>query len=416
MNLAYLLSPSMAPVQKQIVDNLEARDFLALESVSKDVRTGIQHGTSSAYKISLILGRFFQDPKAFQRMQVRSGLVIGGDFARAFFNGTTASVHQLHVFVKYDDCEHVEQYLVADGWAESSIEGPTEHREADCMYQKTVKGQLLSIYCYAEPSPLACIFENAATTASLNFITSSKAYALVPRETFVEKNAYLIQNLDDVDYGTMYRTHLEEIAEQGIKTLALHWDDETGDDGDIALKRLRRIGDKQTWIIPLDTSGIESDEAFSAAIEQSTFQIHKFEGQIEQRGRVDRYAMDASWTFSHAILKHTYLTPIRETTEKSCAHAFVEKIKALASKMDALTTLELSRVREEERPDDYEEFMSLSTLIDEFDWDGNPVPQTWTYFDQELVKQLGKLWKEYEREQAKKMAAKNDAHESKPTE
>jgi len=412
----------MAPVQKQLVDLLEARDFLALESVSKDVRAAIQHGTSSVYNIDLRLKKFFQDPKAFRRMQAQTGVLIGGDFARAFFNTTTASVNKLHVYCGYPGCSKygsgvaaLKNYLTADGWHDSGKAVPTvrwweeDYWTPFAIYEKTVKGELVSVNIYHHlVCPLAPIMETAPSTASLNFVTASKAYALVPQETFVEKNAYVTQNHEAETYGTLCRSHLNELAEQGMTTFGLHWDDETGDDDSIVLKRLRRIGDKHTWTIPLDTSDIDIDESYSAAIEQSTFRIQKFEGSIESRGRVDRYKVNLCYAFCHAIFKHAYITVTH--TPSGCE--YIDKIKALSEKMDGLTMLELSKLPDQDRSND----INISLLEDvhdgigDFDWKANPVPRTWTYFDQKLVKQLDKLWKEHEREQAKKVAYKNNAH------
>jgi hypothetical protein len=90
MDLPYLLSSSLAPVQDEIMNSLDPAEFVALDAVSRDVRASVKDCLrSTTHNINLRLAKFFKDPQAFRSVQAQTGALISGDFARAFFAGTT---------------------------------------------------------------------------------------------------------------------------------------------------------------------------------------------------------------------------------------------------------------------------------------------------------------------------------------
>jgi hypothetical protein len=86
MDLSYLLSNSLAPVQKGLLSYLGPVNFLALARVSKSVKNGLN---SFVYNIDTKLGKFFNDAQAFRKLQAELDILIGdveGNFVRSFFS------------------------------------------------------------------------------------------------------------------------------------------------------------------------------------------------------------------------------------------------------------------------------------------------------------------------------------------
>ncbi|KAF1846390.1 uncharacterized protein K460DRAFT_356074 [Cucurbitaria berberidis CBS 394.84] len=163
--------------------------------------------------------------------------------------------------------------LESDGWAHSPNDESTNglHDEPVKVYQKPgANDNFLQISLHACPvSVLLLLLYEAPSTATLSFITWNKAYSLFPRTTFVRKECYLLQKIEDGEAGDSIRAHLTELSKNGIKTKAHHWDDEQEHE----ITRIRRVGDKHTWVINLETTGLEivMSPVPDAAIEASTF-------------------------------------------------------------------------------------------------------------------------------------------------
>jgi hypothetical protein len=105
-----------------------------------------------------------------------------------------------------------------------------------------------------------------------------------------------------------------------------------------------------------------------------------------------RYDMRCKMMFRHAIFKHTFIT----VDSKS---VLADKIGALKAKIDELTQIELAKLPYYKRPSHYDDFMGdnwYDESIDDFEWpSGMPAPEGWMYYDDDLIKQLDKLWKKY---------------------
>lgn len=75
--------------------------------------------------------------------------------------------------------------------------------------------------------------------------------------------------------------------------------------------------------------------------------------------------------------------------------------RTLMQTLNDLTRLELLKLSNDQRPPNYLCYMSddpeENFPISEFDWsDMNmTAPEGWSYYDDELIEQLAKLWKKY---------------------
>jgi len=427
MQLDHLLSSNLAPAQEEIKPHLDAADMLALRSVSKDVHRSLKEDISPlVYNIDNKLKKFFDDPKYFRQILAQTSALVGGDYARAFFDNRTSSVNKLDIYVHRvkDKREKASNllvgYLTTAGYASSSPIDHDEHGPADLVLEKAQSdGTTLAVVLHmSEHGPLNQLLNEALTTASLNFIAWNRAYSLFPQQTFANKTAYLLRNLENDEQGEYFRNHLNALTEIGIRTMTLDWEDEYGDE-DITLTRVRRIGDKYTWSIDLDVTDMKAHMAPSdSVLECSTFKLQKFVGSHSKRGPFDRYTMNAAALFRHPTLKHIYVTvgiiPVA-SYERSEDCPFANKVYHLRNKLGGVTQTELIKLPNDKRPpqEDFDNYLGHgpnyygvcpSNLV----WDENAVPKTWSFYDDLLVKQLSKLWKAHEREEEQKVKARHE--------
>jgi hypothetical protein len=125
MDLARLLSSSLAPVQANILVYLGPKEFLALSAVSKGVYVGLKEGLrATCCNIAIKLKKFFSDPKAFRKVQAASGVLIAdieGSFVRKFF-ANEDTPNELHLYVECSIQAALRNYIISAGYTEVSVE------------------------------------------------------------------------------------------------------------------------------------------------------------------------------------------------------------------------------------------------------------------------------------------------------
>jgi hypothetical protein len=177
-----------------------------------------------------------------------------------------------------------------------------------------------------------------------------------------------------------------------IKTYS--WDEGLDDTGS-KLTKPRRIANKQTWTIDLHTSDIDSRCAPpNSVIESATYGIGKVPSSAET-GPINRYQLNAYPCFSLPILKHTCLT-VTDTEALdypfNSAGDLAWLLRDLSGKLAGATRLELMLLDEDERPARYNELIFDRNYgnfeVVNFKWSEHQIPEGWSIFDDELVKQL----------------------------
>jgi hypothetical protein len=137
-------------------------------------------------------------------------------------------------------------------------------------------------------------------------------------------------------------------------------------------------------------------------MECSTFKISKSDGSRADQGPVARYTMGATNFFDCAIFKYPYTTlaDYRDLKIEQNSELY-SKIRQFWVKVKELTLLELMKLPEDQRPPVQIYDRTIQHVIDyrhiDFQWDEDQVPETWSYYDDELLARLDKLWKEHER-------------------
>lgn len=299
-SLVSLFHPSQyAPVRDRLLLALDCPSLVRLAQTSRDMREYIL----SAWNINIRLLRFFDDPVAFRSRLGQCDALIAGSFALQFFEGVTWRESDLDIEVRAGpNLEAMHDYLVSDGGYELSVDGKGRGTQAndrdpaaaaagqahnekgrygsrdvvECRsyYRRrgpstVVKAQLIATRDVPVQSVLRCYY----TSCLVNFITWNKAFSVFPRATFAEHRTLPLKKLD----ARERRCH-DKYRERGWRMQRRPRLDAAGE----FLARVgdehthRRLGDRYTWVMPLDTAGIAGADAFTPdyVMESSCFQIY----------------------------------------------------------------------------------------------------------------------------------------------
>ncbi len=110
--------------------------------------------------------------------------------------------------------------------------------------------------------PMRAIFDLMPTTVVTDIVSWNKAYSLFPLSTHVQRKGYLLKELED------YITS-PEYTQQGWKLEELRWPEEKRLNHPI--KHTRRVGDRFTWTIPLNTEGVTGSKTPDYVLEHACF-------------------------------------------------------------------------------------------------------------------------------------------------
>jgi hypothetical protein len=109
-----------------------------------------------------------------------------------------------------------------------------------------------------------------STTAELNFITWNKAYCLFPLATLIKRNCYPTD-----DFYEDIAEDLEELALEGLQPKCCpSTESSILPHHDASITDVRRIGDRYTLTMELDTEGVQTSEMPDGVIESATFQLY----------------------------------------------------------------------------------------------------------------------------------------------
>ena len=179
LDLNYLLSSSMAPAQERIMSYLGPPDFAIPSRLSKSVNVALKtDALPSCYNnIDSKLLALFKYPKGFRGLQARTGAIIGDDFARKFVgNQLHHPVDRLHLYVEDSvngptgNLGLIRAYLECEGW---NLVDESNNR----IFERSGAeddGVRIQVKLSRGP-PLALLLLQAASTATLNFVTWNKA-------------------------------------------------------------------------------------------------------------------------------------------------------------------------------------------------------------------------------------------------
>lgn len=113
-------------------------------------------------------------------------------------------------------------------------------------------------------TPVKAILCGFDTTMVVNIITWNKAYSIFPLITFIQYRGYLLQPLHD---GSS--PFISKYTRRGWKIQEIVWPEDWKVNHSI--QPYRRIGDRYTWTISLDTSKVSWSQTPDYVLEHSCF-------------------------------------------------------------------------------------------------------------------------------------------------
>ncbi|GKU22822.1 hypothetical protein FLAG1_10015 [Fusarium langsethiae] len=228
-------------------------------------------------------------------------------------------------------------------------------------------------------SPIQVILSSASTTAYTNVITWNKAYSIFPRQTLVDHKFFPLRSLDD-EFGT----ELSELSLQGWTARDIIWPDHDKEKVDHVVG-IRRIGDKRSLVIPLDTESVVTPSASDDVIELTQFKISERFNSPSRIGHNHRFVHTAiqnsatkstslqiqTKTLTSSVLRYDYTTADNEWYMFA-----IERAQRWA-------WLELYKLKQEDRPT--QDTMSSPLISDiSITADFEP-PQSWDYADDQMM-------------------------------
>ncbi|KAH7092384.1 hypothetical protein FB567DRAFT_614323 [Paraphoma chrysanthemicola] len=226
--LGSFLSSTYAPIQKVLISYLEPAEFVALSSVCRQVRTGLEDGLrSTCYNIDARLSKFFTNTKEFRRVQAITGALIDEEFALAFFmNKSTPNQLLLRFEWVFEQGNSsilsMVDFLVSDGWNAQQYLQKYPREQWDKFWKNHASGVRLFIDIDGYSSPLCTLLKHAPTTATLTFISWNAAYALFPRSALIDKDAHILQDLQTRSPDGAQHEAIRKLAKYGLKPKGLH--------------------------------------------------------------------------------------------------------------------------------------------------------------------------------------------------
>ncbi|KAF2993576.1 hypothetical protein E8E13_000011 [Curvularia kusanoi] len=155
------------------------------------------------------------------------------------------------------------------------------------------------------------------------------------------------------------------------------------------LSRKRRIGDEHTWTIELNTTGLRGPKVPDAVLESTTYSLRVW-SDSSIPGLVCFYSLDFDdGLLQHPVLKHSYIVM---TGHDSSQMYYNSRTAALCRRLNELTRVEITKMPERDRP------AAFGDLVDDLDnarglRDEFVLPDSWTFYDDDVIAYLDKAWK-----------------------
>lgn len=291
VTLIDLLNTTFAPVQTRVLFYLYIADMLTLARCSRqlDLRPILN---ATAFNINYHLSRFFADPKAFRSVQARCNALIVGRLVKELFAGGSRSKF-LRMIVKHTEIRSLQTFIEANGYT-------TSYPDAEQVeYTKVNSGHTFRISVVRTTATVASeALRNAVTTAGLTFATWNKMYSLQPYIKYVERRSYAMSGPCDLLNDTFAKER-----KLGLETLSVDVDNKTFD----RITRARRIGDKYTCIVKLDTVDLQLSSITDVVLQSTTFSMNQSsETSPGTSYRMSHYIAETRLILNQPVLRHKY--------------------------------------------------------------------------------------------------------------
>ncbi|KAG9185017.1 hypothetical protein G6011_00008 [Alternaria panax] len=237
----------------------------------------------------LVLRRFFKNSAEFRAKQGACNALITGSVIRRILGGYDISDAQDLVIVVQED--HVSYF---DGFLRS--EGYQMNEEHPGQYVATASGHNQTrVTLVRTQGPAVQYILNLRSSAMMNFATWCKLYSLWPNQTYRNKKAYLFYHNEEEICTD--RALEDELKKEGITIRT----EQISQDEKAELTRLRHVGDKESWIVPLDPIDEPTTRIPDEVLQVTSFQF--------RQGHSDHNVLSLRplYVVRHPDLQHEYL-------------------------------------------------------------------------------------------------------------
>ncbi|KAK6355490.1 hypothetical protein TWF696_004587 [Orbilia brochopaga] len=297
IHLLDLLSPAQPILYNAVFAHLEPLDALRLLATCRT----IQALKPLLWSINRSLRRFVSDPLAFRSLMAKHNAIVSGSHALQFLARIYWSESDLDVYITgglglQEFAKHLierEGYIYSPySWQSDNVKAAMDkRREEGRAHIKRVfdfltssdpedetnpldeMGGEISAYSSRQidgvfnfvhrtnpnrriqligsrKAPLAAVLADYYATHIFNFFTWNAAYSLFPRHTLIDKQAYYTNSLTDRS-----RLGVSKYKDRGYRFL--HYGEYHKCVKTCPFRPHRRVGDAYSWVMKLDTTGVE---------------------------------------------------------------------------------------------------------------------------------------------------------------
>ena len=186
---------------------------------------------------------------------------------------------------------------------------------------------------HTQGTPVLTILKNFYTTLVVNIISWNKAYAVFPQPSFLYHKTYLLIGVTDY-FGKL----LSKYGKRGWTVQGHLWPED--EESHKSMLEPRRLGDKWTWIIPLDQTGVSRPSTPDSVLEYSTFDLCKQEYNQPHPGYYSVEVMG----FRSLVLGYNYVSLVDYADPWGFWTTFA------GPRLERLSMIELCKIPSELRP------------------------------------------------------------------
>ncbi|RYP62277.1 hypothetical protein DL771_009807 [Monosporascus sp. 5C6A] len=380
-----------------LMQYFDAGDVLHLCATSRLLRDTVK---KAAFDINARLRRFFDNPTEFRTELGRCDALITGPFALQFFERATWPDSNLQILVEDGrNFERLKAYFLKIG----------HHIAREVIYEgSNVQSAKIELKAMRWP-PVKAILRRTPTSCLINFISWNKAFSIFPRLTFMEHETLPLRTIPSPMPQMMkyWNVSLNRCSRLGWRVRSLPpnkqvdrkllgdiWHDHFGDS---ACSLGRRVGDYNTWMVPLDTTSVATPATPDFVLEYASFSMRPQSSQpmhtpvqfYEQMA----YSIDVQ-EFCSPVLRYRYVygpVLVKESMSGGGTQYryLLEPVWGSLNPMFKRATLiQLCKLDEPERQRVLRGIGWPPDLVPE------PVfekPETWDYMDDEVPKWFARL-------------------------
>ncbi|KAI4671185.1 uncharacterized protein J4E88_009218 [Alternaria novae-zelandiae] len=379
-----------APVQDAVFAQLDIADVISLSKTTKPFMGFVKLVERTQFNINDRLKHFVTSPIEFRALQARHNVLIGRNFAYEFMarkpvvkTGGKIGLYSLLV-QKGPNADALRTFLEEDGYERLDTPTPKDKELSKLrvtMSRVSSDGKCSEVNIVEGEIPVLEALLPSSTSLS-NLITWNRAYSVFPHETFIDKRGYLLRHPTKLTTSEWVDT--ESV---GLDMFPLKRQDALEEKERNTLLSQRRVGDTSSWVIALNTSGLDSVPPYpNYLVESATFRLTMY-GAID-RDCFSHYNVDVS-IVSAPSLKHQYILP-----------------RGIACQLDIffrnVTIVSLHRLPTAQQPQRLGQIFTgrhlnlespRMALIEGF---VPPEGSNWKYHDDEMVRYLKKEYPELE--------------------